>query len=199
MKQSTKLAMAVGVLASALMLTGCAAGNAGAKQTPQAAATTEAAQTESAEVPDAEGKPGEMSVSVSEKELETKALREDKGLLLPLGETARALGYDVQEKTEETDDKERRSVEMTQGEDKITVLWSVSDNTARDISWQKNGLLIPVDARLTTKGETVYVPAAFFEKAADVVVTEADGSVKIEKKGSTATPPTDTQEENGAQ
>lgn len=196
MKQSAKAAIAAGMLAAALMLTGCAAGNAGTKQTPQAEQT---AQTESTQTPEAEGEPGEMPVSIGGKELDAKALREDKGLLLPLGETARALGFDVQEKTEETDDKERRSVELTRGEDKITVLWSVSDNTARDISWQKNGLLIPVDARLTTKGETVYVPAAFFEKAANVMVTEADGKVRIEKKESTVTPPTDTQEENGAQ
>ena len=68
---------------------------------------------------------------------------------------------------------------LEKGESRITVSWTVSDNTAKGITWQKDGLLIPVDTHLTTVDETVYVPSAFFEKAIDVTVQRTQNGVSV--------------------
>ena len=77
---------------------------------------------------------------------------------------------------------------------RISVTWTVSDNTARQIVWQKDGLLIPVDTSITTMEDVVYVPAAFFETAMDVRVSRDENAVRIALPQEKATPDTDTQE-----
>ena len=91
-------------------------------------------------------------------------------LLLPLVETAQALGWEARSESQEEESLTRRSGELTREESRITVTWTVSDNTARQITWQKDGLLIPVDTYLTTFADRVYVPAAFVETAMRVTV-----------------------------
>ena len=117
-------------------------------------------------------------------------------LLLPLIETGEALGWtaESEELTEET--QIRRSVALTKDNSKISVTWMVSDNTASAITWQKDGLLIPVDTRLTTLESVVYVPAAFFEEAMDASVMRKENAVEVSSTESTATPETMPQEEN---
>ena len=82
---------------------------------------------------------------------------------------------------------------MTKDDSRITVTWLVSDNTASAITWQKDGLLIPVDTRLTTLGDVVYVPAAFFEEAVGARVARKDGAVEVLPPESAATPETQPQ------
>ena len=84
-------------------------------------------------------------------------------------------------------------VALTKGDSRITVTWLVSDNTASAITWQKDGLLIPVDTRLTTLGDVVYVPAAFFEEAVGTKVLRKDGAVEVLPPESAATPETQPQ------
>ena len=77
--------------------------------------------------------------------------------------------------------------------------WTVSDNTVKGISWQKDGLLIPVDTYLKTKENTVYVPAAFFEEAMKAGVVRTDKTVEVTAPKPADTPETETQDvgENG--
>ena len=130
------------------------------------------------------------------REAENAAVEENGALLLPLIETGEALGWtaESEELTEET--QTRRSVALTKDNSKISVTWMVSDNTASAITWQKDGLLIPVDTRLTTLESVVYVPAAFFEEAMDASVMRKENAVEISSLESTATPETMPQEEN---
>ena len=75
----------------------------------------------------------------------------------------------------------------------------MSDNTTRSITWQKDGLLIPVDTRITTMDGVVYVPAAFFEEAMDVTITETKTGVAVATPKPMETPQTreDSSGENG--
>ena len=57
--------------------------------------------------------------------------------------------------------------------------YEVSDNTIRRISWQKDGLLIPVDTNIETFNGTVYVPAAFFEEAIGVKISQGENMVEV--------------------
>ena len=133
---------------------------------------------------------------VDGREAENAAVEENGALLLPLIETGEALGWtaESEELTEET--QIRRSVALTKDNSKISVTWMVSDNTASAITWQKDGLLIPVDTRLTTLESVVYVPAAFFEEAMDASVMRKENAVEVSSLESTATPETMPQEEN---
>ena len=98
-----------------------------------------------------------------------------------------------QQSAEPSPEATRRSVALTKGDSRITVTWLVSDNTASAITWQKDGLLIPVDTRLTTLGDVVYVPAAFFEEAVGARVARKDGAVEVLPPESAATPETQPQ------
>ena len=120
-------------------------------------------------------------------------------LLLPLAETAEALGFKAVSEKEETDGGEKRIVSLEKDESRITVSWTVSDNTVKGISWQKDGLLIPVDTYLKTKENTVYVPAAFFEEAMKAGVVRTDKTVEVTAPKPAATPETEAQDigENG--
>lgn len=80
------------------------------------------------------------------------------GLFLPLAETGEALGWKAESESMEEESRTRRSISLTKEDSRITVTWLVSDNTASQITWQKDGLLVPVDTALTTLHDVVYVP-----------------------------------------
>lgn len=212
MRASRKMMLAAGLIAGAAAMTGCAA------MTPPAATPTpKAAQQQTAEpataeptaaaspmaTADAETGAGEdgapLSLSVDGKALEAKAMTENDMLLLPLVETGEALGYRVGDEESTEDEDKKRVVTLEKDESRITVSWTVSDNSIKSISWQKDGLLIPVDTYITTEGEKVYVPAAFFEEAADVRIEKTADSVNILPPQPKDTPETSTQDvgENG--
>ena len=183
MKRSNKAMLAAGMLAGVCMLTGCASGGS-AQPTP----SPDVAQQQSAEPsPEASEEPAEeapLSLTVDGKAVEPAAMEENGRLMLPLVETGEALSEETQT---------RRSVALTSGDSRITVTWLVSDNTASAITWQKDGLLIPVDTRLTTLGDVVYVPTAFFEEAVGARVARKDGAVEVLPPESAATPETQPQ------
>lgn len=189
-----KALLAAGLLAGAAALTGCTAGT-----TPAVTATPQTAQQETvqpeasaspSETANAGGEetPGPIALRVDGKALDTDAMREGDKLLLPLTETAEALGWQARSEDKEEERLTRRSVELEQGDSKITVTWVVSDNTTRQITWQKDGLLIPVDTELTTFEDRVYVPAAFFETAMRVTVSEQEGAVSVQTPEPQETP-----------
>lgn len=195
MKRRNKAILAAGLLAGACALTGCASGGS-SQPTP----SPDVAQQQSAEPsPETSAEPAEdvpIPLFIDGKEAENAAIEENGALLLPLIETGEALGW--QSKSEELieETQTRRSIALTKEESKISVTWLVSDNTASAITWQKDGLLIPVDTRLTTLENVVYVPAAFFEEAMGAKVERKESAVEVSPPESTATPETQPQEEN---
>ena len=198
MRVRKKMWLAVGLMAGAAALTGCAA-NTRSVVTPTPAAAQKATAEPASPSPKAEADSKErlLSLTVDGEELDAQAVMERDDLLLPLEATAEALGWkaDSQEAQEET--QTRRSVTLEREDSRITVSWTVSDNTAKNVSWQKDGLLIPVDARVTTLEEAVYVPSAFFEEAMDVTVTAGDAGVSVKRREPASTPPADSSGENG--
>ena len=198
-----KALLAAGLLAGAAALTGCTANTMpAATQTPQTA-QQETAAPETGESPAETGSaggeetPGPIGLRVDGEALEADAMREGDMLLLPLVETAQALGWEARSESQEEESLTRRSVELTQGESRITVTWVVSDNTARQITWQKDGLLIPVDTELTTYADRVYVPAAFFETAVRATVTSGDSGVSVSTPAPQQTPDTQNEQKPG--
>ncbi|MGN0777450.1 MAG: stalk domain-containing protein [Candidatus Ventricola sp.] len=208
MRNTRKALLAAGLIAGAAALTGCTA-NTTTAPTPQAAqqATAEpataqpspAATMEATAEPAEEETPAPLALLVDGKEVAVDAAEEQGSLLLPLEATAEALGWkaDSQETEEET--QVRRVVTLDKEDSRITVSWTVSDNTTKGITWQKDGLLIPVDTRITTMNDVVYVPAAFFEEAMDVTVTRTQKGVSVDARKPEQTPPTqeDSSGENG--
>ena len=198
-----KALLAAGLITGAAMMTGCTANT-----MPAATATPRTAQQETAE-PEAsaspmetanaggEETPGPIALRVDGEALDAGAMREGDRLLLPLVETAEALGWSARSESKEEESLTRRSVELTQGESRITVTWVVSDNTARQITWQKDGLLIPVDTELTTFEDRVYVPAAFFETAMRATVERSDGGVSVSTPAPQQTPETQNEQKPG--
>mgnify|MGYP002562711821 CR=1 FL=1 len=132
-------------------------------------------------------------IQIDGKAIEPAAMEENGRLMLPLVETGEALGWTAKSEALSEETQTRRSVALTKGDSRITVTWLVSDNTASAITWQKDGLLIPVDTRLTTLGDVVYVPAAFFEEAVGARVARKDGAVEVLPPESAATPETQPQ------
>ncbi len=213
MKPTKKTLLAAGLLIGSALMSGCSATTTPVSTpTPQPKVTAQPASAEpttqpTAEVspeasgtPDMEGgeeTPAPLSLTVDGETLSTQAVREQDKLLLPLEETAQALGWKA--KREETEDgtQTKRVITLDKGDSRITVSWTVSDNTAKNISWQKDGLLIPVDTHITTVKETVYVPAAFFEEAMDAAVSEGENGVTVDKPAPKDTP--ETGEQTGAE
>lgn len=214
MRVNKKAMLAAGLIMGAAVMTGCAADTKPvATPTPQAAqqatarpATAEPQTTASAEATmdaatetgDAES-PAPLTLLVGGEEAAVGAAREGDMLLLPLIETGELLGWQAGGEETEEETQTKRVVTLEKDESRITVSWTVSDNTAKGITWQKDGLLIPVDTKITTIGESVYVPAAFFEEAMDVTVTQTEKGVTVEPPEPRNTPETQTQEigENG--
>lgn len=187
--------LAAGLIAGAAAMTGCTA-----QTMPAATPTPQVDQQETAQPaqasPQAEASPeaGDESpvpigLSAGGKELETDAIREQGRLLLPLVGTAEALGYEADSESLEEETQTKRTISLTRDDSRITVAWVVSDNTARQITWQRDGMLVPVDPYLTTIGDVVYVPAAFFEEAMGAVIAEKDGRVAVTTPEPQETPP----------
>ena len=198
MKRREKVILAAGMLMGAAALTGCAAGTPSASSAP----TSQTAQQQTAEpTPHTspgmeaadEETPAPIRLRVEDRDVDVGALEEDGRLFLPLAETGEALGWKAESESMEEESRTRRSISLTKEDSRITVTWLVSDNTASAITWQKDGLLIPVDTRLTTLGDVVYVPAAFFEEAVGAKVLRKDGAVEVLPPESAATPETQPQ------
>ena len=205
-----KALLAAGLIAGAAALTGCTANTAPVNTpTPQAAqqATAEpataqpsaAATMEATAEPAGEETPAPLALLVGGKEVAVDAAKEQGTLLLPLEATAEALGWKTDSQQTEEETQVRRVVTLEKDDSRITVSWTVSDNTTRSITWQKDGLLIPVDTRITTMDGVVYVPAAFFEEAMDVAITETKTGVAVATPKPMETPQTreDSSGENG--
>jgi hypothetical protein len=140
-----------------------------------------------------------MTLLIGGKEVQADAAIEQDKLLLPLTETGEALGWKAQSDQTEEEELTRRVITLEKDDSRITVSWTVSDNTAKNVSWQKDGLLIPVDAKLTTLDDTVYVPAAFFEMALDARIEKGATNVIVSTPKPNDTPKIteDSSGENG--
>lgn len=208
MRNQKKALLAAGLMAGAAALTGCTA-NTTPTPTPQpaqqvtaqpATAQPETTQPETAEAT-AEPEDGETPIEllVDGKEVDIPAQKEQGSLLLPLEITAETLGWKTDSQQTEEETQVRRVVTLEKEGSRITVSWTVSDNTTKGITWQKDGLLIPVDTRITTMDGVVYVPAAFFEEAMDVTITETKTGVSVATPKPVQTPQTkeDSSGENG--
>lgn len=194
-----KALLAAGLLAGAAALTGCTPNTTpvstptpgtAQEMTAQPQTTADAQATMEA---GGEETPGPLSLRVDGETLDVGAVMEGDKLLLPLEETASALGWKVEREEQAEETLVRKSVQMDKDDSRISVTWVDSDNTAREITWQKDGLLIPVDTELTTIGETVYVPAAFFETAMRVRLQTDAQEVNVLTPEPQQTPPNDAQ------
>lgn len=200
MKRRKKVILAAGMLMGAAALTGCAAGTPSASSAP----TSQTAQQQTAEAtpqtsPSVETADEETSapirLRVEDRDMDIGALEEEGRLFLPLAETGEALGWKAESESMEDESRTRRSISLTKEDSRITVTWLVSDNTASQITWQKDGLLVPVDTALTTLHDVVYVPAAFFEEAAGVSVSRTAERIDVQPPASKDTPPMKTEDE----
>lgn len=200
MKRRKKAILAAGMLMGAAALTGCAAGTPSASSAP----TSQTAQQQTAEPtpqtsPSMESAdketPAPIRLRVEDRDVDIGALEEDGRLFLPLAETGEALGWKAESESMEEESRTRRSISLTKEDSRITVTWLVSDNTASQITWQKDGLLVPVDTALTTLHDVVYVPAAFFEEAAGVSVSRTAEGIDVQPPASKDTPPTKAEDE----
>ncbi len=207
MHAKKKALLAAGMLAGMAALTGCTATpKSEATKAPvavqQQTAQPATAQPDSAQpspmptisvsaAPDSDESPAPIPLRVDGQETEAGAIMEREELLLPLMETGEKLGWKTRSEQTEEEMQTRRVITMEKENSRITVSWTVSDNTAKNISWQKDGLLIPVDARLTTVEDTVYVPAAFFEEAMDIRIEQSETNVMISAQKPADTPKMD--------
>lgn len=181
-----KALLCIGLVSAMAALTGCAMG---AKPVPTP--TTMAAQRQTAEpespsasqneaLGEAQGEESAaLALMIDGKEADAGAIREGDELLLPLVNTAEMLGWKAGGEDNEQDTQTKRMITLEKDDSRITVSWTVSDNTVKNVSWQKDGLLVPVDARLTTVDDVVYVPSAFFEEAMDVSVAQKQTNVIV--------------------
>lgn len=209
MRASRKAMLAAGLIAGAAAMTGCtAATRPAATPTPQApqqvtvqpATAQPTAETSPAATMEAgEETPAPLGLTIDGKETDAHAIEEEGMLLLPLIETAEALGYGAKHEEAQEENGTKRTITLEKDDSRITVSWQVSDNTIRNISWQKDGLLIPVDTYITTADEIVYVPSAFFEEAMDARVAKTAEGVEVTLPEPKDTPETQAQDvgENG--
>ena len=200
MKRRKKAILAAGMLMGAAALTGCAAGtpSTSSTSTPQTAQqqTAEATPQTSPSVEKTdEETPAPIHLRVEDRDIDIGALEEEGRLFLPLAETGEALGWKAESESMEDESRTRRSISLTKEDSRITVTWLVSDNTTSQITWQKDGLLVPVDPALTTLHDVVYVPAAFFEEAAGVSVSRTAEGIDVQPPASKDTPPMKAEDE----
>ena len=201
-KHGKRALLAAGILAGAAAMTGCTAQTTpAATSTPPTNQQETAGPTQSAQAsPSPEGgeeSPVPLGLTADGQGVEADAVAEGDRLLLPLAETAEALGWKAGSESIEEETQTRRSVTLTRDDSRITVSWVVSDNTARQITWQKDGLLIPVDTELTTYADRVYVPAAFFETAMRATVESSDSGVSVSTPAPQQTPETQNDQKPG--
>lgn len=208
MKRNKKAILAAGLLSGAAALTGCTANT-----TPVTTPTPQPAQQETVAPPTAEPAaqastapddqmeaggeetPGPIRLRVDGQEADISAIEEQDMLLLPLMETAALLEWKASSESLEEDTKTRRTITLEKEESKITVTWISSDNTASQITWQRDGLLIPVNPYITTMDDVVYVPVSFFEEALDVSVQQGQDAIDLQTKAPADTPQTSEQNE----
>lgn len=208
MKRNKKAILAAGLLSGAAALTGCTANT-----TPVTTPTPQPAQQETVAPPTAEPAaqastaptdqmeaggeetPGPIRLRVDGQEADISAIEEQDMLLLPLMETAALFEWKASSESLEEEAKTRRTITLEKEESKITVTWISSDNTASQITWQRDGLLIPVNPYITTMDDVVYVPVSFFEEAMDVSVQQGQDAVDLQTKAPADTPQTSEQNE----
>ncbi len=201
MKRNKKAILAAGLLSGAAALTGCTANT-----TPVTTPTPQPAQQETVAPPTAEPAaqasaapddqmeaggeetPGPIRLRVDGQEADISAIEEQDMLLLPLMETAALLEWKASSESLEEEAKTRRTITLEKEESKITVTWISSDNTASQITWQRDGLLIPVNPYITTMDDVVYVPVSFFEEALDVSVQQGQDAIDLQTKAPADTP-----------
>lgn len=204
-----KALLAAGMIAGIAVLTGCTANTKPAatptpkpaqQQTaqPQTAQPSAQATISVSEAPDSDESPAPISLTVEGEEADHGAIIEREQLLLPLEETGEKLGWKTSSEQTEEQTQTRRVITLEKEDSRITVSWMVSDNTAKNISWQKDGLLIPVDTHLTTREDTVYVPAEFFETAMDARIAQdkTNVMVSVQKPNDTPKMEEDSSDEN---
>ena len=190
MHAKKKILLAVSLAVGAAALTGCSAAArpvntptpmAAQQQTAQPATAQPEVQETVApdETPEAEATPEAISLLIGGEKASVGAILEQDKLMLPLVETAEKLGWKAESEQTEEETQTKRVITLEKDKSRITVSWTVSDNTAKNISWQKDGLLIPVDTHITTIGENVYVPAAFFEVAMDAHIDKRETNVIV--------------------
>ena len=183
MRRKTMLAAVL--MAGAAMMTGCTADvKPAVTNTPEAMQqqTSQPAEAQPDTSPDAgmeEEETRQLTLRIDGKEADENAVKENEKLLLPLEATGKALGFAVSSKENEGKTENSREIVLKKDDSRITVSYEVSDNTIRRISWQKDGLLIPVDTAIRTFDGVVYVPAAFFEEAAGVRISEGESRVEV--------------------
>ena len=185
-----KALLCVGLVSAMAALTGCAMGAKPVTTPTPMAAQRQTAEPEASspspsgvlgeEGAQAEGAPNApMTLTIDGKEADVGAIREGEDLLLPLVKTAEMLGWKAGREDVGQDAQTKRMITLEKDDSRITVSWTVSDNTVKNVSWQKDGLLVPVDARLTTVDDAVYVPAAFFEEAMGVSIAQKQTNVMV--------------------
>ncbi len=191
MMSKMRMGLAAGLLVCTLTISGCSLQTETAASPTPDTAEKATAQPETSVSPESGAQEETvLSLSVAGEELKTQALEETGKVLLPLVETAEVLGWAAEEESVEEETQTKRSVVLSKDDSRITVTWMVSDNTAKNITWQKDGLLIPVNTHITTKDSAVYVPAAFFEEAMGVKVSKTQEGVSVLPAQEKATPQT---------
>ena len=196
MKRRKKAMLAAGLLAGAAAMAGCSSvNNPVATATPAAneQATAEPATAEPAagatpEADPAENEDAPIALRVDGQEADVGALSEQGALLLPIVKTAELLGWEADEQTVEDETQTRSTIALKKDDSRISVTWVTSDNTIRQITWQRDGLLIPVDAHLTGMDGVIYAPAAFFEQAMEVSVSRVEDRVEVDPPEPQQTP-----------
>ena len=210
MHAKKKALLFAGLIAGAAALTGCSAGKkpvstptpmAVQQQTAEPATAQPAPEATASvsEAPDAEKSPAPITLLIGGGKADTSAIMEQDKLLLPLKETAEKLGWAAQSEQTEEEAQMKRVITLQKDDSRITVAWTVSDNTVKNVSWQKDGLLIPVDTYIKIVGDTVYVPAAFIEVAVDARITKGETNVIVSTPKPNDTPKMteDSSGENG--
>ena len=197
MRRSKKAMLAAGLIAGAAAMTGCASmTNPVATATPAAneQATAEPATAEpaadatpEAESPETEDAP--IALRVDGQEADVGALVEEGKVLLPIIETGRLLGWDPDEQALEDETQTRYTIALAKGDSRISITWVTSDNTIKQITWQRDGLLVPVDASLTSVDDVIYAPAAFFEQAMEASVDRVADRIEVTPANPSETPP----------
>ena len=207
-----KALLAAGLIAGAAALTGCTATTkpvttptpmAAQQQTAQPATAQPGAeaspQADLSDAPDSDESPAPLGLTIDGEKADAGAVRDQEELLLPLIETAQKLGWKENSEQTEEETQVRRTVTLEKDDSRITVAWTISDNPIKNISGQKDGLLIPVDTRIITRNDTVYVPAAFFEEAMDAQISNQQTNVIVSTPKPSDTPKMveDSSGENG--
>ena len=186
MHAKKRILLAVSLAVGAAALTGCSAAARPVNTPTPMAAQQQTAQPATAKpevretvVPDEMPETEAISLLIGGEKTSVEAILEQDKLMLPLVETAEKLGWKAESEQTEEETQTKRVITLEKDKSRITVSWTVSDNTAKNISWQKDGLLIPVDTHITTIGENVYVPAAFFEVAMDAHIDKRETNVIV--------------------